>query len=299
MRAVVIGGSGQIGGWLLAHLADRGHEALGTYASVPMPGLYPLDAADPDAASWVRNQRPEVVFYPAGFTWVDGCEKDPAKARAANLEQPLAIARATADAGARFIYFSTDYIFDGHHGPYTEAATPNPLSAYGRVKLEAEQVLAEELDDLVLIARTCWVYGPEKQGKNFAYQVLKNLRAGQPVVCPSDQSANPSYAPDVALSAILCAENGLSGIIHLAGPQVMDRGSFASAIAKTFGLDETKIQAKPTSELPQGAPRPLAGGLTSERLGTFQPDLMRSPEQALLDFREKVGVGQPWANPLV
>ncbi len=108
MRAVVIGGSGQIGGWLLRQLAERGHQGVGTYATVAYPGLHPLDAADPGAAAWVVAQRPDVVFYPAGFTWVDGCERDPARARSANLEEPLAIARAAADAGARFVYFSTD-----------------------------------------------------------------------------------------------------------------------------------------------------------------------------------------------
>src|SRR5579859_6604361 len=103
VRAVVIGGSGQIGGWLLWWLAQRGHEALGTYNSVPMPGLAHLDAADLAAsADWLRAQRPDVVFYPAGFTWVDGCERDPHRARAANLEQPLNLARVAAELGARF-----------------------------------------------------------------------------------------------------------------------------------------------------------------------------------------------------
>src|SRR5580704_2992659 len=93
MRAVVIGGSGQIGGWLLRWLAERGHCAVGTYATVPFPGLVPVDAADlVGAAAWLRGQQPDVVFYPAGFTWVDGCERDPARARAANLEQPLNLA---------------------------------------------------------------------------------------------------------------------------------------------------------------------------------------------------------------
>ena len=81
----------------------------------PYPGLVPLDAADlAAAAAWLREQRPDVVFYPAGFTWVDGCERDPARARAANLDQPLNLARVAAEVGARFVYFSTDYVFDGH-----------------------------------------------------------------------------------------------------------------------------------------------------------------------------------------
>src|SRR5262245_60471787 len=107
MRAIVIGGSGQIGGWLLRVLAARGHEAVGTYATVAYPGLVHLDAADHAAADWVRSQRADVLFYPAGFTWVDGCERDPARARAANLEQPLRLALAAAEDGGRVVSFST------------------------------------------------------------------------------------------------------------------------------------------------------------------------------------------------
>ena len=90
LKAVVVGGSGQIGGWLLRHLAARGHQGVGTYSSQAFPGLVPLDAADRDAVTALLTaEKPDVVFYPAGFTWVDGCERDAAKAYAANLEQPL------------------------------------------------------------------------------------------------------------------------------------------------------------------------------------------------------------------
>ena len=301
MKAVVIGGSGQIGGWLLRHLAERGHQAVGTYATVPTPGLFPLDTAEPGAGAWVQNQRPDVIFYPAGFTWVDGCERDPAKARAANLDQPLNIARAGAEIGARFVYFSTDYLFDGKHGPYTEDATPHPLSEYGRAKLEAEERLADELDDQALIARTCWVYGPERQGKNFAYQALRALKAGKPLVCPSDQEANPSYGPDVALAAVVCAEASWGGVVHLAGPDYMDRASFARQIAAAFGLDGSGIKGEPTAEPTPGviAGRPLAGGLKSDRLGHYLPGVMRGPREALADFHRRISSGEaPWANPL-
>lgn len=133
MRAAVIGGSGQLGGWLLRVLAERGHDAAGTFATTAFPGLTPLDAADSAAAAdWVRSQNPSVVFYPAGFTWVDGCERDPGKARAANVEQPLNLARAAAEVGARFVYFSTDYVFDGQDGPYAESAAPRPLPSTAR-----------------------------------------------------------------------------------------------------------------------------------------------------------------------
>ena len=285
MRALVVGGSGQIGGWLLRTLAGRGHEAVGTYLSVPREGLVPLDASRrEEAAGLLRRVRPEVVFYPAGFTWVDGCERDPARARAANLDQPLNLARATADVGARFVSFSTDYVFDGVAGPYDERSPTNPLSAYGRAKLDAERALADELGDRALIVRTSWVFGPERQGKNFAYQLVKALGQGRAMECPSDQISSPSYGPDVAGAVVGLAEARASGLIHVAGPEVMGRVEFARAIAGAFGLEPSRVVARTTAELGQGAPRPLNGGLLTPRLDGLRPGAMRSLTEALSDF---------------
>jgi dTDP-4-dehydrorhamnose reductase len=303
MRAAVVGGSGQIGGWLLRVLSRRGHDGVGTYASVAYPGLAHLDAADlARAASWVRGQRPDVVFYPAGFTWVDGCERDPAKARAANLDQPLNLARASAEVGARFVYFSTDYVFDGRNGPYTEASPTNPLSAYGRAKRDAELALADALGDRVLTVRTSWVFGPERQGKNFAYQVVRSLAAGKPLVCPSDQVSSPGYAPDVAAAVVALVEQERSGLVHVVGPEVLGRVTFARSIAGAFGLDPSLITPKPTAEIaPAGAsaPRPLNGGLLTPRLDAWLPGAMRELPACLDDFRARVAdPTEVWTPPV-
>jgi len=299
LKAVVIGGSGQIGGWLLRTLADRGHEADGTYATVAYPGLTQLDAADlPGASAWLRDRRPDVVFYPAGFTWVDGCERDPARARSANVDQPLNLARAAADSGARFVYFSTDYVFDGLTGPYSEDAPTRPLSEYGRAKLEAEAALASELGDRQLTVRTSWVFGPERQGKNFSYQMAKALSAGKSLECPSDQVSSPSYGPDIARAVVDLVEAGHSGLIHVAGPEVMGRVAFARALAEGFGLDPSLIVAKTTAELGQGAPRPLSGGLLTPRLDLLLPGSMPPLAACLADFRERLATFEGLARPL-
>ncbi len=299
MKSIVIGGSGQIGGLLLRCLRARGHEAVGTYCTVAFPGLIKLDGADLEgSAAWLRAEQPDVVFFPAGFTWVDGCEKDPAKARGANLDQPLNLGRVAAELGARFVYYSTDYIFDGFNGPYDETAKPNPLSVYGLAKLEAEQALSALLGDRLLIARTSWVFGPERQGKNFAYQLVKTLGAGKTLTVPSDQISSPSYGPDVAAASVRLIEEGQSGIFHVVGPEVLSRIDFARAIARAFDLDPELIQGKTTAELGQGAPRPLAGGLLTPRLDRVLPRVMRSLSVALADFRATIAMGSQWANPL-
>jgi dTDP-4-dehydrorhamnose reductase len=271
----------------LRTLARRGHSASGTYASVPFPGLVHLDAGElQTAADWITDQAADVVFYPAGFTWVDGCERDRSRAYAANLDQPLNLARAAAAAGARFVYFSTDYVFDGVAGPYTEDSVANPLSVYGQAKRDAELVLRRELGARQLTIRTSWVFGPERQGKNFAYQLLRNLAEKKPTVCPSDQVSSPSYGPDVARAAVVLAEAGASGLIHVVGPEVIDRVQFARAIAGAFGHDAGLIVGQSTAELGQGAPRPLKGGLKTPRLDAAHPGIMRPLALALESFRD-------------
>ncbi|MFO0891562.1 MAG: SDR family oxidoreductase [Isosphaeraceae bacterium] len=301
LRCVVIGGSGQIGGWLLRGLAARGHRAFGTYSTVPMPGLSRLDASErAEAAAAIERQAPDVVFYPAGFTWVDGCERDPGQAVAANLEQPLNLAAAARRVGARFVYFSTDYVFDGRDGPYAEDAPTSPLSAYGRAKRDAELAIQDELGARQLTVRTSWVFGPERQGKNFAYQLLKGLAEGRPTVCPEDQVSSPSYGPDVAAAVVRLVEEGHHGLFHVAGPEVMDRVAFARAIARGFGMDPGLIEGRPTAELGQGAPRPLRGGLLTPRLDAIAPGMMRPLDEALDDFRRRLrdpGL-RDWVRPV-
>jgi dTDP-4-dehydrorhamnose reductase len=286
---VVIGGSGQIGGWLLRSLVERGHAAVGTFARVAYPGLVRLDAAETQtAADWIKTQVPDLVFYPAGFTWVDGCQRDSRRAYSANLEQPLALAQAAAGAGARFIYFSTDYVFDGRNGPYAEDSPTNPISIYGQAKRDAELELQRAMGDRQLTIRTSWVFGPERQGKNFAYQLLRSLAERKLMVCPVDQVSSPSYGPDVARVAVLLAEEGASGLIHVVGPEVMGRVTFARVIASAFGHNTDLIVGKPTAELGQEAPRPLEGGLLTRRLDATHPGAMRPLTAALDDFRAKL-----------
>ncbi len=295
MRAVVVGGSGQIGGWLLRVLRERGHAAVGTFATKPFPGLAPLNAADePRASAWLIAQRPEVVFYPAGFTWVDECERNPALAFAANVDQPLTLARTAASIGARFVYFSTDYVFDGAAGPYDESSPTNPLSVYGQAKLDAEQRLGSEQ----LIVRTTWVYGPEQQGKNFAYQLARSTSLGTPLICPDDQISTPSYGPDVARAAVVLAELGRTGTYHVAGRELLSRLDFGRALAAGLGLNAQEVVGKPTAELGQVAPRPLKSGLRTPKLDEDAAlrSVMRPLQECLTHFQRTLA--EPGICPL-
>lgn len=262
MRALVIGASGQVGGALLRVLRARGHEAVGTWAHEAVPGLVALDITDASATErLVADTRPDWVVCPAALSHVDYCEEHPEEAFAANLHGPLAAAQATARAGAGFVYYSSDYVFDGSDGPYAEDARPRPIGVYGQSKWEGEQAVLGALAR-ALVVRTSVVYGPERQEKNSAYQLIRACRPGGKGFRPAvDQRASPSYNEDVAAATVECCERELRGTWHLAGADVLDRMAYARLVCHVFGLDASCLTPATTAELGQKAARPLAGGL--------------------------------------
>ena len=294
MRALVIGASGQVGAALLHALRSRGHEARGTHARHAVPGLDHLDFTDHAAvARAVTQARPDWIFCPAGLSFVDYCEEHPDQAMAANRDGPAAAARAAEKAGAGFVYYSTDYVFDGKGGPFGEDDAPRPLCVYGRSKHEGEQAVLAACRRAVVI-RPSVVYGPERQQKNCVNQLRRASRAGEGFRLAVDQKASPSYTPDVAAASVELAEGDLLGIWHIAGPEVVDRYDFALRICREFGLDTSRLTSITTAALAQKAPRPLDGGLKVAKAQARLKTRLRGPDEGLRAMREAgAGVDPP------
>lgn len=286
MRALVIGASGQVGAALLGALARRGHEAVGTYARHPAPGLAPLDLTDGATVErTIAAARPDWTFCAGALTAVDYCEEHPEEALAINRDGVLAAARAAQRAGAGFVFFSTEYVFDGLSGPYSEEDPANPLSQYGRSKWEGERaVLAEAWRALVV--RTTVVYGPDRREKNFVYQLIRACRSGQGMRIPSDQVSSPTYNVDLAAATVELCERDLRGVYHLAGDGVLDRFAFARLACRVFGLDDSRLTPVTTAALGQKAPRPLRGGLSIAKARAALKTPLRSPEAGLRAMRQ-------------
>jgi dTDP-4-dehydrorhamnose reductase len=249
-----------------------GHTVVGTYRRHPEPGLVHLDSADSSAAdALLRTQRPDVVIHAAGWTWVDGCEDDPAKAFAENAEQPARLAEQCRKSGCRFAYFSSSYVFDGKAGPYGEDAMPNPINVYGRSKLRAERDIQAAHDEALLLRVVC-VYGAEEQGKNFAYQVRRAMESGQVLKLPEDQCGNPTEAGDLSRWLLELLQRGATGVWHLAGPWPdCTRVHWAERLVSAFEAagvrrhPQFSINAVPTAQLEQRAMRPLKAGLLTPK----------------------------------
>lgn len=285
MRALVIGASGQVGAALMGRLTARGAVVTGTHARVAGPSTRALDLTDTAAtARLIDEVAPDWVFCPAGLTAVDYCESHAEEAFAVNRDGPAAAARAAARSGAGFVYFSTEYVFDGTAGLYAEDDPVSPLSVYGRSKAEGERAV-REASPRALVVRTSVVYGPEPQGKNFVYQLLARGRRGEPMRAPCDQRSSPTYNEDLAAAAVEAAERGVGGVLHLAGPEVIDRHAFAVAVCGTFGLDVALLASVTTAELRQPARRPSDAGLRIDRARALLATRMRGPKEGLAAMR--------------
>ena len=291
MRALVIGASGQVGAALLRALRARGHHAVGTWAHREFPGLVPLDFTDAAAVERaIGDTRPDWVICPAALSHVDYCEEHPEEAFATNLHAPLAAAKAAARAGAGFVYYSSDYVFDGIGGPYAEDAPPRPLGVYGQSKWEGEQAVLGALER-ALVVRTSVVYGPERQEKNFVYQLIRACRGGQGFRPAVDQRASPSYNVDVAAATVECCEREERGIWHLAGADTIDRMAFARLVCRVFDLDGSRLTPALTSELKQKAARPLDGGLSITKARARLRTPLHGAEDGLRAMRVALAAG--------
>ena len=265
-KVLVIGASGLAGGALMRALRGAQIDAMGTYAKFPTPGLESLDITDSvRVRECIARHRPAAIFLTAALTHVDYCEDHPDEAFAINVEGPRAVAQAAGAVGARVIFYSTEYVFDGKAGPYDEEDHPSPLSVYGRTKLAAERAICDVVEN-TLILRTTVLYGWDSNSKNFAMQVYHKVRAGERMTIPLDQFGNPTLAEYLAEVSLTLAQREARGVVNVVGADLMARSDFALALVKLFGGSPDLIVPVTTESLRQKAPRPLRGGLKTAKL---------------------------------
>ncbi len=289
-KALIFGASGQVGQALIKELEARGWGWEGSFFEHREVDerLFKLDLADLAAVKReVYARKPKAVFIPSGWTWVDGCEDDPARALRVNALAPEAAAEAAAQLNCALVYYSTEYVFGENGGPYDELRAPQPLGVYGASKLEGEMRVRDAWGG-ALVLRTTVVYGPEPQKKNFVYQLIKNLRAGQPMQVPEDQLSSPTYNSDLARASVDLVERQLNGLWNVAGSGVTGRAAFARLAARVFGLDAGLIQGVSTAELRQKAKRPLNAGLVVDKLSAALGWKPLGPEEGLARMKEEI-----------
>lgn len=276
-RLLIIGSTGLVGS-KVAYLAQKhGFEAYNTHnaRASPLPNSVQLNITNRnETLSLVKRVHPEAIVNTAALHNVDYCESHHEEATKVNVEGVRNLADAARETGSRLIHLSTDYVFDGNSGHYSEIDTPHPLHFYAETKLEAEKI-ASELPSYA-VARPSVIYGwnsleatgvPSSSGKtiNFAMFAIDKLKRKETVKAVRDQYGSPTFADNLAEALLRLARYPGNGVFHTAGKSCMSRYEFAIKLADIFGYPTRLVEPVYTSDFKQLAQRPKNSCLRVEK----------------------------------
>lgn len=204
---------------------------------------------------------PDFIINAAAYTNVDKSESERELAWKINVKGVEYLSETARVLDSHLIHISTDYIFDGKNGPYTENDTPNPLGYYARTKLASENTLKISGCKNTIL-RTNVLYGTAKFSRpDFVKWVVESLRANKEIRIVDDQINNPTFIDDLVQGINKIVELRKEGIYNIGGNEFLNRYEFTLMIAEYFNLDKNLVKKIKTEELNQPARRPLKSGL--------------------------------------
>ena len=262
MRILLTGSRGQVGSALLPALAP-----LGEVSAFDRQGLDLRDSQS--IRNTIAKVKPGIIINAAAYTAVDRAEREKDIAFEVNFQAVKELAREAKSMDALLIHFSTDYVFDGEKpAPYVESDAPNPLSVYGRSKLEGERAITAS-GCRHFIFRTSWVYGPA--GRNFLHAILAAAKAKPELRVVDDQRGAPTSSVAIAgaVAQILSSSSWPAkpdGIYHLSAAGETTWHGFARAILEAKGIG-TPLAAIRSDEYPAAAKRPKNSLLDNSKIG--------------------------------
>ncbi|MCZ7603431.1 MAG: dTDP-4-dehydrorhamnose reductase [Melioribacteraceae bacterium] len=225
---------------------------------------------------------PDYIINAAAFTNVDKCETERELAWKINVSGVENLAHYSRLIDAHLTHVSTDYVFDGNDGPYSESDSTNPISYYGRTKLASENALKISGSKYAIV-RTNVLFGPSEFGEpDFVNWVVDSLKSKKKIRIVTDQINNPTFIPDLADGILKIIDLDRDGVYHLGGREFLNRFEFTEKIAAHFNLDTSLIEKIITQELNQPAPRPLKSGLITLKAETELNYKPRSLKEAFI-----------------
>lgn len=288
MKIFISGASGLIGGNCLKLFRSKGWEVVGSHLSFPV-----ADTVYFNTLAWDDPQNfdlagfaPDVIVHCGALTHVDYCESHEQESFDQTVQSTINLVDFATKTGALMVLLSTDYVFDGKNGPYSEKAKPNPINVYGRHKRKAELMVQRSTDEY-LILRVTNVYGDEVRKKNFVARIIQQVEEGKKLELklPVDQYASPTNAWDIARALYELIGHKKRGLYHIGSTDYMNRVSLALQVLQ--GLPDADYQLTPlsTEELGQAAKRPLKGGFIAERFNREFPEFIFGTVQSFLQQR--------------
>ena len=284
MKILITGSNGMLGTDLVNLLKSREASPEHNPEVIEAPHEV-LDITLEDRVSdFISTHTPDIVVNCAAFTNVDKCETEREDAFSVNVLGPKYLAAAANKCGARVIQISTDFVFDGNgNRPYTEEDQTNPLSEYGRTKLEGERNIQSYCDSY-LIVRTSWLFG--HNGINFAAKMLELAEQHKELSIVTDETGSPTYTPDLAEALWILIKQKCEGVINISNDGSCSRYEWAEYIFETMGF---KIKMNPikSSEYKRPANVPLNSTLNCQKFTTITGMQMRPWEETVESYLRK------------
>ena len=276
MKAMIFGATGLLGKALVREW--KGDEVIGL-------GSGAVDIRDAGRVrEAVEKSLPEWIVLAAAYTDVDGCEAHADVAMSANRDGAVNVAEAAKQVGAKLLFLSSDYVFDGKKkSPYEVSDVRNPQSVYGRSKAEAEGRLFEVLPEACIV-RTSWLFGTG--GKCFPDTILKLAASRRALDVVNDQRGCPTYSVDLARAIISLCRAGARGIVHVTNSGNCSWFEFAQEIVKDAGL---AVEVRPVSsaQMARPAPRPAYSVLSATSLQHYGIEMPEWKDALLRYLKER------------
>jgi len=266
-RLLVTGASGLLGNKIV-------ELAKNNYIVVPLHNTKPLHSTSRkldvtnlhDVLNLFSELKPAIVIHTASETNVDKCETEKEYAWKINVEGTRNIALACSKTGAKLVYISTDYVFDGEKGNYNEQDKPNPINYYGATKLEGEKQVTQNCQKYFIL-RTSVLYGWHPWKQNFATWVINQLKQDKEITVVEDHYNTPTLTDNLAEITLEAIQKDLQGLYHALGSERVSRYAFAKQLAKAFNLDPNLIKPIKMSQLTAWvAKRPKDSSLNTDKI---------------------------------
>lgn len=280
---LITGATGQLGGHI-ARLLDQEHPDRQVCAVVHRDArisgraqVFPLDLADAAAVTALLDRiQPTHIVHAGAVTSVADAAGDPARAFQVNAEATSRLGAWAGQHGARFVYISTDMVFDGRQAPYAEDAPPAPLSVYGRSKRAGEEAIRDVRGAVCVRLPLMYGFPVTTRQTTFVRQV-QALQAGEPLRLFTDEYRTPVALADAARAVVAVAESDVTGILHVGGPERLSRYEMVARFAAALHLDQVTLVA--TSRLDHGGdePRPADLSLNDRRFRARFPAVAPGP----------------------
>ncbi len=285
-KVLITGSSGMLGTDLAKELR-RKYEVVGTdvvRTSSIIDKFYKSDITDQkQIAGVIKKAKPDIVVHTAAWTDVDGCELDRKRAYRINTEGAKNVARACRAIGAKLVYISTDFVFDGKKkSPYKETDKTNPLSVYAESKLKGEAAVKKALKEYFIL-RTGWLYG--RHGKNFVDTIAAKAGKDGILKVVDDQVGSPTYTVDLAKAIRSLLDRIVTGygVYHISNSGSVSWYEYAKAILKLSGI-KARVAPISSKELDRPAKRPAMSVMDNSKFEKFTGYKMRGWRAALKEY---------------